>query len=82
MDAHRRGVGEVVSGMEDVTFGPDQQGVDHVLGALSRYRRVGVAYSGGVDSAALLALAVRALGADRVVGGLPSHSSWRECRSG
>lgn len=29
--------------------------------------RLGVAYSGGVDSATLLALAVRALGADRVV---------------
>ncbi len=29
--------------------------------------RVGVAYSGGVDSATLLAVAVRALGADRVV---------------
>jgi uncharacterized protein len=54
--------------MDDhVTFGEDQGAVDQVSTALSAYRRVGVAYSGGVDSATLLALAVRALGPDRVV---------------
>jgi uncharacterized protein len=56
--------------MKDVTFGQDQPGVDHVLRAFhSRgpQGRVGVAYSGGVDSATLLALAARAVGADRVV---------------
>ncbi len=52
---------------DDTTFGPDQQAVDHLLGSLTRHRRVGVAYSGGVDSATLLALAVRALGPHRVV---------------
>lgn len=35
--------------------------------ALQGVRRLGVAYSGGVDSSLLLALAVRALGPDRVV---------------
>ena len=34
---------------------------------LAGVRRLGVAYSGGVDSSVLVALAVRALGADRVV---------------
>ena len=53
--------------MEDVSFGPDQSKVDEVLGAFAPFGRVGVAYSGGVDSATLLALAARALGADRVV---------------
>ena len=53
--------------MEDVTFGPDQRGVDHGPRALAGHGRVGVAYSGGVDSATLLALAVRALGPRRVV---------------
>jgi uncharacterized protein len=53
--------------MEDVRFGPDQRGVDHVLHALTAFGRVGVAYSGGVDSATLLALAATALGPDRVV---------------
>lgn len=38
-----------------------------VAAQLDGIDRVGVAYSGGVDSATLLALAVRALGADRVV---------------
>lgn len=38
-----------------------------VAAQLDGIGRVGVAYSGGVDSATLLALAVRALGADRVV---------------
>ena len=35
--------------------------------ALAEHERVGIAYSGGVDSATLAALAVRALGPDRVV---------------
>lgn len=38
-----------------------------VAAALHGVRRLGVAYSGGVDSAVLLALAVRLLGADQVV---------------
>ena len=40
---------------------------DDVTARLRGIRRLGVAYSGGVDSALLLALAVRALGADQVV---------------
>ena len=36
-------------------------------GPLAGVNRLGVAFSGGVDSSVLLALAVRALGADRVV---------------
>ena len=40
---------------------------DAVSGELAGVGRLGVAYSGGVDSACLLALAVRALGADSVV---------------
>lgn len=48
-------------------FGPDQSRVEHVVHALTAFERVGVAYSGGVDSATLLALAARALGPDRVV---------------
>jgi uncharacterized protein len=66
-----------------VTFGVDQEAVDRVLGQLSRYRRVGVAYSGGVDSATLLALAVRALGPQRVVAVLGvSPSLARDERAG
>lgn len=53
--------------MEDTTFGPDQPQVERVLRALTAFERLGVAYSGGVDSATLLALAARALGPDRVV---------------
>lgn len=40
---------------------------DRVTKALSGVRRLGVAFSGGVDSSLLLALAVRALGTDQVV---------------
>jgi len=40
---------------------------DRVTQALSGVRRLGVAFSGGVDSSLLLALAVRALGTDQVV---------------
>lgn len=39
-----------------------------VAALLPRSGRLGVAYSGGVDSAVLLAVATRALGAERVVG--------------
>lgn len=53
--------------MKDAVFGPDQPGVDHVHHVLAAFGRIGVAYSGGVDSATLLALAARAVGADRVV---------------
>jgi uncharacterized protein len=49
-------------------FGVDQAAVDRVTAQLAGVHRLGVAFSGGVDSAALLALAVRALGADRVLG--------------
>jgi len=49
-------------------FGADQAAVDRVTAQLTSVGRLGVAFSGGVDSATLLALAVRALGADRVVG--------------
>lgn len=49
-------------------FGEDQARVDRVVAQLASVGRLGVAYSGGVDSATLLALAVRALGADRVLG--------------
>ncbi|WP_315095462.1 ATP-dependent sacrificial sulfur transferase LarE [uncultured Cellulomonas sp.] len=40
---------------------------DRVTAALGQPARVGVAFSGGVDSAVLLALAVRALGPDRTL---------------
>ena len=50
-----------------ITFGPDQPAVDRVAGQLAGIGRIGVAFSGGVDSATLLALAVLALGPDRVV---------------
>src|SRR5690625_247668 len=40
---------------------------DAVAEQLRGHGRVGVAYSGGVDSATLLALAVRALGSENVV---------------
>jgi uncharacterized protein len=41
--------------------------VNQVRGLLAGVGRLGVAFSGGVDSSVLLALAVRALGGDRVV---------------
>ena len=41
--------------------------VQRVRELLAQVNRLGVAFSGGVDSAVLVALAVRALGADRVV---------------
>jgi pyridinium-3,5-biscarboxylic acid mononucleotide sulfurtransferase len=48
-------------------LGPYQAAAARVVDALSGVRRLGVAYSGGVDSALLTALAVRVLGPDRVV---------------
>ncbi len=50
-----------------IAFGADQAAVDRVTRALVPHRRLGIAFSGGVDSATLLALAVRALGPSRVV---------------
>ncbi|WP_226345441.1 asparagine synthase-related protein [Agilicoccus flavus] len=53
--------------------------LDRVAAHLRGAGRLGVAYSGGVDSATLLAVAVRTLGADRVVAllgvspSLPAH---------
>ena len=51
----------------EISFGADRAAVDRVTGQLTGVGRLGVAFSGGVDSATLLALAVRALGAGRVV---------------
>ena len=51
----------------EMDFGVDQAAVDRVTVQLIGIGRLGVAFSGGVDSATLLALAVRALGPDRVV---------------
>ena len=45
----------------------DERLVDAVSSSLAGIERLGVAFSGGVDSAALLAIAARALGRDRVV---------------
>ncbi len=53
----------------DMPFGADQAAVDRVTAQLAGVGRLGVAFSGGVDSATLLALAVRALGPARVLGG-------------
>jgi len=53
--------------MTRTMFGADQAGVDGVTGQLAGIGRLGVAFSGGVDSATLLALAVRALGPEQVV---------------
>jgi pyridinium-3,5-biscarboxylic acid mononucleotide sulfurtransferase len=51
----------------DATFGLDGPGVAALEAGLAGIDRLGVAYSGGVDSATLLALAVRALGSGRVL---------------
>lgn len=48
-------------------FGDDQAAVDRVTAQLLGVGRLGVAFSGGVDSATLLALAVRALGSAHVL---------------
>ncbi len=50
-----------------ITFGADQAAVDRVSGQLAGIGRLGVAFSGGVDSATLLALAAGVLGPGRVV---------------
>ena len=52
---------------DDAVFGADAPRVAAVREGLAGVGRLGVAYSGGVDSATLLALAVRALGVGRVV---------------
>jgi uncharacterized protein len=52
---------------DDFVFGPDAARVAAVVAHLRPHRRVGVAYSGGVDSSTLLALAVRAMGAENVL---------------
>lgn len=57
----------MLSVLDHPTFGPDADGVAAVRAALGGHGRVGVAYSGGVDSATLLALAVLELGPTRVV---------------
>ena len=44
-----------------------REAVGRMSDLLAGVRRLGVAFSGGVDSSVLLALATRALGADRVV---------------
>jgi pyridinium-3,5-biscarboxylic acid mononucleotide sulfurtransferase len=51
----------------EITFGGDQAAVDRLVGQLTGVARLGVAFSGGVDSSTLLALAVRALGPGGVV---------------
>ncbi|MEV0148757.1 MULTISPECIES: ATP-dependent sacrificial sulfur transferase LarE [unclassified Nonomuraea] len=47
--------------------GPAAEAADRVGALLHASGRLGVAFSGGVDSSVLLALAVRELGADRVI---------------
>ena len=72
----RRGRADVVRGYgrtdgrtmrAEISFGADRAAVDRVTGQLAGVGRLGVAFSGGVDSATLLALAVRALGPGQVV---------------
>jgi pyridinium-3,5-biscarboxylic acid mononucleotide sulfurtransferase len=53
--------------MIGIDFSGDRAAVDRVTAQLAGLRRLGVAFSGGVDSSALLALAVRALGPARVL---------------
>ena len=63
---HRTGMAE--DPMLDVLSGGSDSGaVAQVITLLKRYRRVGIAFSGGVDSSTLLALAARALGGANVV---------------
>ena len=52
---------------QDARFGADGPRVAALQDSLSGIDRLGIAYSGGVDSATLLALAVRALGRSRVL---------------
>jgi uncharacterized protein len=51
----------------EIAFGADQPAVGRLVDQLDGIGRLGVAFSGGVDSATLLALAVRALGPGNVV---------------
>ena len=52
----------------DVPLSPDvRAAADRVMELVAGTARLGVAFSGGVDSAVLLALAVRALGPDGVI---------------
>jgi uncharacterized protein len=59
-------------------FGDDQSAVDRVTAQVAGVRRLGVAFSGGVDSATLLALAVRALGPAQVLAIIGVSSSLAE----
>jgi len=59
-------------------FGSDQAGVDRLSLQLSGVGRLGVAFSGGVDSATLLALAVRTLGPGQVIAILGVSASLAE----
>jgi pyridinium-3,5-biscarboxylic acid mononucleotide sulfurtransferase len=51
----------------DLPDGPERQAADRVAAMLVGASPLGVAFSGGVDSAVLLALAVRSLGTEQVV---------------
>ena len=53
--------------MISIDFGDERAAVDRVSAALAGLSRLGIAFSGGVDSSTLLALAVRALGPARVL---------------
>jgi pyridinium-3,5-biscarboxylic acid mononucleotide sulfurtransferase len=53
--------------MADMNQDLTARATSHVAAQLAGTGRLGVAFSGGVDSSVLLALAARALGADRVV---------------
>jgi uncharacterized protein len=64
--------GRVLRGMtvavtDNVLAGPDRAAAERVAALLPGTGRLGVALSGGVDSSVLLALAVRALGPERVL---------------
>jgi len=55
------------TGSKDPLSGLDKQAADDVAEQLNGMTPLGVAFSGGVDSSVLLALAVRALGRDQVI---------------
>lgn len=57
----------MVAMAEEVLAAPDRAAADRVAALLPCSGRLGVAFSGGVDSSVLLALAARALGPDRVL---------------
>jgi uncharacterized protein len=57
-----------VPAQTDVTLSPEvRAAAERVMGLVAGTARLGVAFSGGVDSAVLLALAVRALGPEGVI---------------